>query len=55
MGVTIKRIDLQTLFGETDYIIQDQEDYDVKENRTLIKVICSDTDVFMLLCITYIV
>ena len=43
------------LFDEADYIILYQADHAVKEDRTLIKAIYSETDVFILLCAMYLV
>ena len=55
MGVRIKRRDLKTLFDKADYTMTHQVDCAVKEDRALIKVICSDTDVFVLLCTMYVI
>ena len=43
------------LFDEADYIIPYHADHAVKEDRTLIKAIYSETDVFILLCAMYLV
>ena len=43
------------MFDEADCIITHQVDCAVKENHALIKVICSDTDVFVLLCTMHVV
>ena len=49
MGGRIKQRHLKVLFDEVDYIILNQVDFAVKEYRTLIKVICSETYDFVLL------
>ena len=54
-AVRIKRKDLETLFDEADYIIPYQVNCFVKEKHPLIRVICSDTGVFVLLYTMYIV
>ena len=55
LGVRIKRRDLKPLFVEEDCTIPHQGDCAVKEDRNLIRVICSDTDVFVSLCTVHIV
>ena len=55
MGVRIKRRDLKTLFDKADYTMKHQVDCAVKKDRALIKVICSDTDAFVLLCTMYVI
>ena len=55
LRVQIKRRDLKPLFDEEDCIISHQVDCAVKEDRNLIKVIRSDTDVFVSLSTMYIV
>ena len=47
LGVRIKRRDLKPLFDEEDCIIPHQVDCAVKEDRNSIRVVCSDTDVFV--------
>ena len=51
----IKRKDLETLFDEADYIIPYQVNCSVKEKHPLIRVICSDIGLFVLLYTMYIV
>ena len=46
--------DLESMFDEADYILPQQVDSAVREGRKSIKVISSDTDVFVLLCSMYI-
>ena len=55
MGVRIKQRDLKILFDKADYIIPQQADCAVKEAHGLIRVICPDTDIFVLLSAMYIV
>ena len=55
MGVGIKQRDLKTLLDNADYIITHQVDCAVKEDHALIKVICSDANVFVLLYTMYVV
>ena len=43
------------MFYEGDYYIPRQVDRALKEDRNLIRVVCSDTDVLVLLCTMYIV
>ena len=50
-GIEINRTDLKSNFDEADYIIQQQVHSIVKQgDRISIKIISSDTDVFVLLC-----
>ena len=50
-GSEINRNDLKSNFDEADYVIQQQVDSIVKQgDRISIKIISSDTDVFVLLC-----
>ena len=55
LRLRIKQRDLKPLFYEGDYYIPRQVDRALKEDRNLIRVICSDTDVLVLLCTMYIV
>ena len=55
LWVRIKRRDLKPLFDEEDCIIPHQVDCAAKEDHNSIRVICSDTDVFVSLCTIYIV
>ena len=50
LGMSQTRSDLESMFDEADYILPQQVDSAVKEGRKSIKVISSDTDVFLLLC-----
>ena len=50
-GIEINRTDLRSNFDEADYVIQQQVHSIVKQgDRNSIKIISSDTDVFVLLC-----
>ena len=50
-GIEIKRTDLRSNFDEADYVIQQQVHSIVKQGDVKsIKIISSDTDVFVLLC-----
>ena len=53
--MTRKRIDLETTFDEADYIIPQQVHTSINEGRNAVKVISSDTVVFVLLCSMYLV
>ena len=53
LGMSETRSDLESMFDEADYILPQQVDSAVKEGRKSIKVISSDTDVFVLLCSMY--
>ena len=53
LGMSQTRSDLESMFDEADYILPQQVDSAVKEGRKSIKVISSDTDVFLLLCRMY--
>ena len=53
LGMSQPRSDLESMFDEADYILPQQVDSAVKEGRKSIKVISSDTDVFLLLCRMY--
>ena len=53
LGMSQTRSDLESMFDEADYILPQQVDSAVKEGRKSIKVISSDTDVFVLLCRMY--
>ena len=55
MEVQIKWRDLKTLFDKADYITTHQVDFAAKEDCALIEVICSDSNVFVLLCRMYVV
>ena len=49
-GLQIKRKDLKTVFDEADYIIPQQVNSAIEQGNKVIKVICADTDGFVLLC-----
>ena len=53
-GVQTKWRDLKSLFDEEDCVITHQVDWAVKEDCNWIRVICSDTDVFVWLYTIYI-
>jgi hypothetical protein len=53
-GMSRTRFDLESMFDEADYILPQQVDSAVREGKTSIKVISSDTDVCVLLCSIYI-
>ena len=53
LGVTQMRTDLESKFDEADYILPQQVEAAIKEGKRSIKVISSDTDVFVLLCSMY--
>ena len=50
LGVRIIRKDLETKYDEADYIIPQQVNAAINEGLNIIKVLSSDTDVFVLLC-----
>ena len=52
-GTRIKRTDLKTLFDEADYIIPQQVESAIQNGSKVVKVVCADTDVFVLLCAMY--
>ncbi|MEM7297990.1 MAG: hypothetical protein AAF391_06960, partial [Bacteroidota bacterium] len=49
-GYLIERSDLESKYDEADYLIPQQVDAAIKEGKKSIKVVLSDTDVFVLLC-----
>ena len=53
LGVRVKRQDLLSFFHEADYIIPQQVNAAIQEDKKIIKVISADTDVFVLLCSMY--
>lgn len=50
LGVYITRDDLESTQEEADVIIPYQVSRAIADGKTFIKVICEDTDVFVLLC-----